>query len=207
MNENKHLYQENDKKKLKSFEQLFRLFYPRLKKYAASLLHNQSEAEDHVQDVFFQVWQHISELNDEKNVGSFLFTLLRNKCLNSLKHKVVEEKFILQAVKNEAEELYHISFGETGNFVSMEKRLMTELEMIISEMPEKCQTAFRLKWFEEKKVREIAEIMNISTTMVDKHLARGLEIARKKLNPDLYIFFYIIFAGEQWKKVISPRDF
>jgi DNA-directed RNA polymerase specialized sigma24 family protein len=57
MNENKHLYQKNDKKKLKSFEQLFCLFYPQLKKYAASLLHNQSEAEDHVQDVFFTVWQ------------------------------------------------------------------------------------------------------------------------------------------------------
>ncbi|MGC9354611.1 MAG: RNA polymerase sigma factor, partial [Mariniphaga sp.] len=77
--------------------------------------------------------------------------------------------------------LYHISFTKNGEFVSMKEQLMVELEEIISEMPEKCQTAFRLKWFEEKKVREIAEIMNISTTMVDKHLARGLEIARKKL--------------------------
>jgi RNA polymerase sigma-70 factor (family 1) len=193
MNENKHLYQKNDKKKLKTFEQLFRLFYPRLKKYAASLLHNQFEAEDHVQDVFFQVWQNRLNLDNEKNIGSYLFTVLRNKCLNSLKHKVVEEKYILQSAKNEAEELYHISFSETGNFVSMEERLMAELEIIISEMPEKCQTAFRLKWFEEKKVREIAEIMNISTTMVDKHLAKGLEIARKKLNPDLYIFLLVRF--------------
>jgi RNA polymerase sigma-70 factor (ECF subfamily) len=75
----------------------------------------------------------------------------------------------------------------------MEQRLFTELEMIMKEMPEKCQTAFRLKWFEEKKIREIAEIMNISTTMVDKHLAKGLEIARKKLNPDLYIFLLARF--------------
>ena len=193
MSENKHSYQKNNKKKLKSFEQLFRLFYPRLKKYAISLLHNENEAEDMVQDIFFQVWQNISELNDEKNVGSFLFTLLRNKCLNSLKHKIVEEKFIYQAAKNEAEELYHISFTESGKFTSMEERLMTELEEIISEMPEKCQTAFRLKWFEGKKIHEIAETMKISTTMVDKHLAKGLQITRKQLNPDLYIFFLARF--------------
>jgi len=65
----------------------------------------------------------------------------------------------------------------------MEERLMAELEIIISEMPEKCQTAFRLKWFEGKKIREIAEAMEISTTMVDKHLNRGLKIARKKMKP------------------------
>jgi len=193
MNSRKDPYKTGSNKNQDAFEQLFRLFYPRLKNYAYSLLHNENEAEDMVQDVFFQVWQNRLNLDNEKNIGSYLFTVLRNKCLNSLKHKVVEEKFILQSAKNETEELYHISFIETGDFVSMEKRLMTELEMIISEMPEKCQTAFRLKWFEGKKVREIAEIMNISTTMVDKHLAKGLEVARKKLNPDLYIFFLARF--------------
>jgi RNA polymerase sigma-70 factor (family 1) len=201
MNENKGSYQKNNKKKLKTFEQLFRLFYPRLKKYAFSLLHNQNEAEDHVQDVFFQLWQNLSKLNHEKNTGSYLFTALRNKCLNSLKHKVVEEKFILQSARNEAEELYYISFAEPGDFVSMEKRLMTELELIISEMPEKCQTAFRRKWFEGRKIREIAEMMAISTTMVDKHLAKGLEIARKKLNPDLYIFFLFYCDVKKTKQI------
>jgi RNA polymerase sigma-70 factor (family 1) len=193
MNEGEYLNKKHYREKLKSFEQIFRLFYPRLKKYACNFLHKQNEAEDLVQDVFFQVWQNISELDHEKNVGSFLFTLLRNKCLNFLKHKAVEEQYIFQSAKNEAEELYHISFTETGGFISMEERLMAELEVIISEMPEKCQTAFRHKWFEGKKIREIAEVMNISTTMVDKHLAKGLEIARKKLNPDLYIFFLVRF--------------
>lgn len=196
MNNRKTPYVPSSKKIIKSFEQLFRLFYPRLKNYAYSLLHNENEAEDLVQDVFFQLWQSMSELDDEKNVGSYLFTLLKNKCLNSLKHKVVEEKYMFQSAKNENEELYHISFSETDGFVSMEERLMTELEIIISKLPEKCQTAFRLKWFEGKKVREIAEIMDISTTMVDKHLAKGLEIARKKLTPDLYIFFFVRFPNE-----------
>jgi len=31
------------------------------------------------------------------------------------------------------------------------QRLITALEEIISGMPQKCQTAFRLKWFEGKK--------------------------------------------------------
>ena len=172
-----------------SFEGLFRLYYPRLRKYAGNYIHVPEEAEDLVQDVFFQVWQNRHQLDAQKNIGSYLFTLLKNRCLNALRHKVVEEKFMFLNAKNPAEELYHISFLETGDFVSMEEQLMEELEKIISQMPEKCRIAFRLKWFEGKKIHEIAGIMKISTTMVDKHLVKGLKIAREKLNPDLFIFF------------------
>jgi len=170
-----------------SFEEFFRLYYPRLKSYAVKILHDSDEAEDLVQDVFFQIWQKKVKLDTEKNPGSYLFTLLKNKCLNLLRHKVVEEEYALRQVKTKTEELYHISFGAEDEFVSMEEQLHSELEKIIAEMPERCRVAFRLKWIEGKKIREIAEIMEISTTMVDKHLAKGLEIARRKLPRRMFL--------------------
>ncbi len=186
---------------LQSFEQLFKLYYLRLKKYAISILHNPIEAEDMVQDIFFQAWQNRMSLDKEKNIGSYLFTTLKNRCLNTLRHKIVEEKYSIQQSKYEAEELYNISFKENDVFVSMEKQLTKELEAIISQMPAKCQTAFRLKWFEGKKIREIAEMMKISTTMVDKHLAKGLQIVREKLSPDMFIFFLIYKPSNTAKSI------
>ena len=174
----------NPEKDLNTFKKIFRLYYPRLKKYASCLLHSEEEAEDLVQDIFTQVWRNRAGLDREQNMGSYLFTLLRNRCLNLIKHKIVEEKYLLHAAKNKSEELYHISLTETDEFIAMEKQLITDLETIISKMPGTCQTAFRLKWFEGKKIREIAEIMRISTTMVDKHLQRGLNIARENLDPN-----------------------
>ncbi|GAB1453711.1 hypothetical protein MASR2M47_37670 [Draconibacterium sp.] len=70
-----------------------------------------------------------------------------------------------------------------------------ELEKIIIEMPERCQSVFRLKWFEGKKIREISEIMGISSTMVDKHLAKGMEIMRQKMKPEMFLFFYLMFLS------------
>ncbi len=176
--------EKSSKMSKKQFGQLFNLYYPRLKRYAFCLLKDDAEAEDLVQDVFVQFWQSTPGFQDENKVGSYLYTSVKNRCLNLLKHKFIEKKYVLNALENEAEELYHISLAETDEFISMEKRLKNELEKIISEMPEKCRTAFRLRWFEGKKIREIAEIMEISTTMVDKHLAKGLETARQKLPPD-----------------------
>ncbi len=182
--------------KLVAFEELFKLFYPRLKKYAESFLGNSGEAEDLVQDVFYHYWQNAQFIDDEKQAGSFLYTTVKNRCLNLLKHRLVEDKFALNKINFESEELYHISFLDQEEYSSMEEKLAEEMGKIIAEMPPKCGEAFRLKWLEGKKIREIAAVMNISTTMVDKHLAKGLKIARAKLNPELFIFFLFSFMKE-----------
>ena len=174
-----------------SFEEFFRFYYPRLKKYARYFLRDQQEADDLVQDVFFQLWRDKNRLDSTQNIPSYTFTLLKNKCLDSLKRKIVEEKYIDEQASLPAEELYHISFEGSGEFTSLEELLHRELQKLISGMPEKCGTAFRLKWIEGKKIREIADIMNISTTMVDKHLSRGLAIARERLRPDLFLLFLL----------------
>ena len=171
------------------FEDLFRLYYPRLKNYACSLLHNDDEANDVVQDVFFQLWEDQKLLNRDRNIPAFIFTLLKNKCLNILKHRIVEEKYIRHHTLVSSEELYHISFEKSGEFISMDELLHRELDRIIGLMPDKCGLIFRKKWIEGKKNREIAEEMKISMTMVDKQLGKGMTIAREKLNRSLLLLF------------------
>uniref|UniRef100_UPI003216DDBA RNA polymerase sigma-70 factor n=1 Tax=uncultured Draconibacterium sp. TaxID=1573823 RepID=UPI003216DDBA len=175
----------------RAFERLFQLYFPRLISYANTFLYNRQEAEDLVQDVFVQIWNLKETIDTERQFSSFLFTLVRNRCLNSLKKKVVEDKFRTATARMISEELYLISFEMEDDFVSMEEKLNVELEKVIAEMPDRCQVAFRLKWLEGKKIREIAEEMSISTTMVDKHLAKGLQIAREKLSPDMFLFLFI----------------
>lgn len=174
-----------------AFEKLFRIYFPRLKKYAQTILKNNNEADDLVQDVFVQVWNKRPELSSEKHFTSFLYTLVKNKCLNLLKRKVVEDKFVASQLNGTAEELFHLSFESNEDFSSMEERLIVELEKVIVKMPERCQQAFRLKWIDGKKNREIAKHMNISTTMVDKHIAKGLQIAKQNLSPGMFLFLFI----------------
>lgn len=174
-----------------AFKKIFRLYSPRLIRYAGFLLKDNDEAEDLVQEVFFELWKNRTHLESEKNLGSYLFTLTKNKCFNVLKHKMVADKYLTSQAAMESEELYHLSFEMQEDFVSMEELLNKELERIMNEMPGRCAQAFRLKWLEGKKIREIAEIMHISTTMVDKHLAKGLQIAREKLSPGMFLFLVI----------------
>ena len=183
--------------KIRAFEKLFALYYPRLFKYAFHFLQNSFEAEDLVQEVFIEVWKRRKIFDNENHFSSYLFTALRNKCLNLLKRRVTEENYLATQAHLASEELYHISFGVDDGFISMEKKLTRVIEEVISEMPDRCGEAFRLKWLEGKKIREIAEMMKISTTMVDKHLAKGLEIARKKMSSNLVFFFICLKEKER----------
>ena len=180
--------------KKKAFKKVFAIYYPRLEKYACYFISNLQEAEDIVQDVFVQVWENRDSIKTDSNFDSWLFTLVRNRCLNVLKKQMVEKKYI-DKIHINSEELYNISFGMNEDFLSMEKLLYEELEKIIEEMPERCQTAFCMKWKEGKKIREIAEIMGISTTMVDKHLAKGMEIVRGKMTSEMLLFFYFMILN------------
>ncbi len=177
------------REKFHSFEELFHLYYPRSLRYATYFLKDQAEAEDLVQDVFFQIWESRIQLDQQKNISAFIFTRLKNRCLNTLKRRLVEEKYKDFHINFEAEELYNISMNEQGEFVSMDELLKQELEKVISEMPRKCAQVFTSRWIDGKKIKEIAVELDISTTMVDKHLARGLEIAKSKLNPELFLLF------------------
>ncbi len=174
-----------------AFEEFFRLYYPRLKRYAHYFLRNPEEADDLVQEVFLQLWKDRKQLDQDRNIPSFTFTLVKNKCFDLLRKRVVEGKYLLHQAKKESEELYHISFDETGEFISMEELLHRELNKLIEKMPPKCGLAFRLRWIDGKKVREIAREMNISTTMVDKYLARGIRFAKDNLNPELFILLFM----------------
>jgi RNA polymerase sigma-70 factor (ECF subfamily) len=176
---------------ISSFEELFRIHYHRMKKYALHFLKYEEEANDLIQDVFMQFWAKRDTLDKQKNESAYLFKILKNRCFNLLKRKVTEGKYSRIQHPFETERLYDASFDQAPGFVSMEDRLSLELEAIINGMPDKCGQAFRLRWLEGKKIKDIAIIMNISTTMVDKHLTRGIEIARQKIKPEsLFLLFF-----------------
>ena len=75
-----------------AFEQVFRMFYMPLCDYAVMILGDQAEAEDVVQDLFTYLWKSRQEIRVQESVKSYLFTSVRFRALNVLKHKMIERK-------------------------------------------------------------------------------------------------------------------
>ena len=78
----------------KQFKELFLSEYGRIYKAASILLGNEDEAKDAVQDVFAKLWAGTIPLKEESQ-RTFLLTCVRNRCLNIIAQRKIEQKALL----------------------------------------------------------------------------------------------------------------
>jgi RNA polymerase sigma-70 factor (ECF subfamily) len=61
------------------------------------------------------------------------------------------------------------------------KDLQQAIDERISELPKKCQTAFRMSRIEHEPIQRIAERMNISNRTVENYISQALKHLRLRL--------------------------
>ena len=84
------------------FERLFAEMYPRLVRFATTLMSNTEEAKDIVSETMEQAWKEFDQLK-ENTRSAWLYATVRNGCLNRLKHLNVEQQHIDRLIEAEIE--------------------------------------------------------------------------------------------------------
>jgi RNA polymerase sigma factor (sigma-70 family) len=76
----------------KTFEQLYHNYYSALCAFGYRYIKDSEVVEDLIQEVFVVFWEKKSGFNNLNSIKSFLYTSVRNKCLNLLKHQEFRQK-------------------------------------------------------------------------------------------------------------------
>ena len=69
------------------FKNIFQQFFQPLCHLSSHYLEDHDEAKEVVQDAFVKLWEVRQNLDEDSNIRNFLFTLVKNNCLNLLKRK------------------------------------------------------------------------------------------------------------------------
>lgn len=157
----------------KAFDYFFRQYYTALCFFANTIIHNEDEAEDVVQDCYVKLWNSHTIKERDSSVKSFLYTIVRNKCLDLLRKRKVMIKAELQLKNNsnsDSEYFDEVAFAE----------MIREIFGHIEQLPSTMQKVFKLYYVEGKKYKQIANELNSSSEAVRKQKARGLKIIRQK---------------------------
>lgn len=168
-------------------ETSFRFFYDRY--YHAlclcvhKILKDKQCVHDIVQEAFITLWRDREMLQSELHLRMFLYQIVRHRCLDYLKNKRVQEKYIREYLMVESEEDY------TNEVIEQEVHRIVIQE--IEQLPEE-QKRVVLLHLEGKDNAEIAEIMHISVNTVKTHKARARKTLRAKL--DHLMFFVVLFG-------------
>jgi len=138
------------------------------------------DAKGVVHDVFVSVWEKFDTLAPDLNYKSYLYTAVRNRCLNVIRdHK----KFVpIDAVDDQP--------ASEGSSIET-KELETEIALAIQSLPDKCRQVFEKSRLEGLKYAQIAKEMNISVKTVEAQMSKALRVLRQHLAEFLSLVFYL----------------
>lgn len=169
-----------------AFEEVFKTYFKNLHAYACTILKDEADAEEAVQQVFFKLWERAEHLSFSGSVAAYLYRAVHNQCLNQLKHQKVKANHQLHVAYSMKSE------SVNGPAKMISKELEQKIREALNELPEQCRTVFQLSRFEEMKYREIADQLDISIKTVENQMGKALKQLRLKLVDFLTLLFLFI---------------
>lgn len=168
-----------------NFDAIYVTCYPRMIRFAKEYVLLEEDAENIVQDIFVLLWEKRDVLDIKVSLVSYLFTLVKNKCLDFLRHKMAGEEF---AKEYEAKQM---ALEQLNCAFSSDEEVEAILTAAIHSLPERCREIFIKSRVKGKKYREIADELNISVNTVETQMSIALKKLRLSLKDYLPLLLFL----------------
>lgn len=165
-----------------AFETIYRLY--RLPIYANILrmVHDETAADDLLQEVFLRVWENRDKIDPDKSFGGYLFTCSRFMILNFLRHTSIEKQVENYLSRTQSEIYRHI---EEGIF---SREAEAFIQKTINELPPQRLKIYTLCKTQGMTYQEVAATLGISPTTVQDHMVKARRFIRDRVsNADMAV--------------------
>lgn len=155
------------------FREIHFRYAKKLFNYARFRVRDTEDCKELVQEVFESLWKTESVIRE---LGPFLFTVLKFRIVNYYEHKAVEQRFSSYAVMFVEEVEIQEQEGEIAQLREVIDRSMKNL-------PQRCQDVLRLRIDEELSLDDIAVRLNVNKESVKRYLTMAMNYFRKEHSP------------------------
>lgn len=139
-----------------AFKELVHAYQRSLYYHIRNIALNHDDTHDIMQNTFLKVFEKLSEFNGESRLFSWLYRIATNEARN----------YILKKAKRNGDTYENFQTQIAGNLEADTyfdgDALQLKLQKAISLLPERQQLIFKMKYFEELKYEEMAEILGMS---------------------------------------------
>jgi RNA polymerase sigma-70 factor (ECF subfamily) len=156
---------------------------------------SEEEAQDVVQDMFLHLWERRDILDSVSNLNAFLFTLIKNRCIDYYRQTTTRLNAKKESLDNIHEQELHLKMEALGQFDTNmfdENEMEELLEKAIEKLPDKCRQIFILSRMDGLRHEEIAQKLDISVHTVQNHIVSALRRLRMELKDYLPLFVFMI---------------
>jgi RNA polymerase sigma-70 factor (ECF subfamily) len=173
-----------------AFEAMMRRHNGKLFRIARSILKDDTEAEDALQDAYLDAYRHIGDFRGDSRLGTWLTRIVINQALMRLRrqkrHGVVVpfgEQRGNEPAQPEADVVDEKS--ESPSHAAFRAEVRRMLERRIDELPLAFRTVFVMREVEDLTVEETAECLGIPPATVRTRLFRARALLRETLARDM----------------------
>jgi len=171
-----------------AFSVIFDRFYGLLFIHACKTIHDKEEAKDVVQELFETLWMRRESISFEQSLSAYLYAAIRNRIINRISHRQVENKYI--------DSLRDFIDRDTymADYRLREREIKRIVEREISSLPAKMKEIFELSRNDYLSYKQIAVKLQLSEHTVRTHVKKALRILKPKLSLITYLFLvYYLF--------------
>lgn len=144
-------------------EPIYRLAY--------SYVRNTEDALDIVQESIYKGISSLESLKDINVLKTWFYRIVVNTSLDFIRKRKKE-------ILIDEEYLFENELIDGGNFPNV------DLERALEKLPYQYRTIIILRYFEDLKINEIAEVLNININTIKTRLYKGLELLKVEMDAE-----------------------
>tara|TARA_R110002033_G_scaffold29569_7_gene66162 strand:+ start:8666 stop:9208 length:543 start_codon:yes stop_codon:yes gene_type:complete len=154
-----------------AFRELLKLYKERLYWHIRKIVLSHDDADDALQNTFIKVHRSIDKFKGDSQLFSWLYRIATNESItlinkNAKRLQITNEEYQTKAINNLTADVYF-----EGDDIQL------KLQKAIAKLPQKQQLVFNMRYFEDLKYKDMAEILETS----EGALKSSYHIAAKKI--------------------------
>jgi RNA polymerase sigma-70 factor (ECF subfamily) len=153
----------------------------RLYRVARSILRDDSEAEDAVQEAYLKAFTHLDEFRGDAEIGTWLCRIVMNEALGRLRRRRQTVDWNTMDEIGTPNEIIHLASRSTHpdpERAAAQHQIQRLLEQAIDRLPDDFRTVLVARVVEEMSVDETATLLNIKAETVKTRLHRARRLLR-----------------------------
>lgn len=157
-----------------AFTEIYKLHSRQAFSLSFKYLCNKELAEDAVQNLFTKLWLRKEELQDDKPIKNYLFTILKNDLLNILR----DSKKNIFIFNDCLETLQYIDSEDTDK-QNIDQEQLEMIQNAVDQLPQKRKEIFLMKTTGKFSNQEIADKLNLSINTIKCQYSQSLKQVKK----------------------------
>jgi len=148
----------------------------RLYRYLLRLVRQPADAEDLFQQTWVRVAERIGKYDPQRNFDAWLFSVARNLAIDHLRRVRTEslDEPVAGEIDGEAKVARLVSHDRPALDGILERERAGRIGMLLGELPVSYREVLTLRFEEEMKLEEIAEVLDMPISTVKTQLRRSL---------------------------------